>query len=69
MRASRITHMIDAGKPLAEIEAFADHANPSTTIGYFTRRKGDERNGALVDKTDKLFKDVADGWINEGEQA
>lgn len=62
MRASRITHMIDAGEPLAEIQAFADHADPSTTIGYFTRRKAAERNARLVDATDDLFTDVASRW-------
>ena len=63
MRASRITHMIDAGEPLAEIQAFADHADPSTTIGYFTRRKAAERNARLVDATNDLFTDVTGHWI------
>ena len=62
MRASRITHMIDAGEPLAEIQAFADHADPSTTIGYFTRRKAAERNARLVDATNDLFTDITDRW-------
>jgi site-specific recombinase XerD len=66
MRASRITHMIDAGEPLAEIQAFADHADPSTTIGYFTRRKAAERNARLVDATDDLFTDVAGRWVSPG---
>lgn len=69
MRASRITHMIDDGEPLAEIQAFADHADPSTTIGYFTRRKAAERNGRLVDSTDDLFTDITDQWINAKESA
>ena len=63
LRASRITHMIDDKEPLAEIQAFADHADPSTTIGYFTRRKATERNGRLVDAADELFADVAARWI------
>jgi site-specific recombinase XerD len=62
MRASRITHMIDAGEPLAEIQAFADHADPSTTIGYFTRRKAAERNARLVDATNDLFTDITSRW-------
>ena len=64
MRASRITHMIDAGEPLAEIQAFADHADPATTIGYFTRRKAAERNARLVDATNDLFTDLTGRWIN-----
>jgi site-specific recombinase XerD len=62
LRASRITHMIDAGEPLAEIQAFADHADPSTTIGYFTRRKAAERNARLVDATNDLFAGVTSRW-------
>jgi integrase len=62
LRASRITHMIDAGEPLAEIQAFADHADPATTIGYFTRRKAAERNARLVDATDELFPGVTGRW-------
>jgi integrase len=62
MRASRITHMIDAGEPLAEIQAFADHADPATTIGYFTRRKASERNARLVDATNDLFTDLTARW-------
>lgn len=62
MRSSRITHMIDAGEKLAEIQAFADHADPSTTIGYFTRRNASQRNSRLVDEADALFVSVANRW-------
>nr|WP_024067046.1 tyrosine-type recombinase/integrase [Streptomyces sp. F2]AHC28125.1 phage integrase family protein [Streptomyces sp. F2] len=62
LRASRITHMIDANESLAEIQAFADHADPATTIGYFTRRKATERNGLLVDKAEAMFTGVAARW-------
>jgi site-specific recombinase XerD len=64
LRASRITHMIDAGEPLAEIQAFADHADPATTIGYFTRRKAAERNARLVDAAEELFTGVTGRWIS-----
>jgi integrase len=64
LRASRITHMIDAGEPLAEIQAFADHADPATTIGYFTRRKAAERNARLVDAAGELFTGVTDRWAS-----
>ena len=64
LRASRITHMIDAKEPLAEIQAFADHADPSTTIGYFTRRKATERNTKLVDAAEQLFTGVAARWTS-----
>lgn len=68
MRASRITHMIDDKEPLAEIQAFADHADPVTTIGYFTRRQATERNGRLVDDADAMFATVAARWTTtEGD--
>jgi integrase len=64
LRASRITHMIDAGEPLAEIQAFADHADPATTIGYFARRRAAERNARLVDAANDLFPGVASRWAS-----
>ncbi|MFJ9633853.1 tyrosine-type recombinase/integrase [Streptomyces sp. NPDC101175] len=58
LRASRITHMLDAGEPLAEVQAFADHDNPATTVGYWNRRKKGERNAAHVDAAEALFGDI-----------
>lgn len=60
LRASRITHMLDAGEPLAEVQAFADHDNPATTVGYWNRRKKGERNAAHVDAAEALFTGIAD---------
>ncbi|MFC5802826.1 tyrosine-type recombinase/integrase [Streptomyces formicae] len=58
MRASRITHMLDAGVPLAEVQAFADHDNPATTVGYWNRRNKGQRNAAHVDAAEAVFADV-----------
>ena len=58
-RASRITHMLDAQIPLAEVQAFADHANPATTIGYWERRDQARRSAAHVDQAISLFDHVA----------
>lgn len=55
LRASRITHMLDAGEPLAEVQAFADHDNPATTVGYWKRRQKGERNAAHVDAAEAVF--------------
>lgn len=60
LRASRITHMLDAGEPLAEVQAFADHDNPATTVGYWNRRKKGERNMAHVDAAEAVFAGIAD---------
>jgi site-specific recombinase XerD len=60
LRASRITHMLDDGEPLAEVQAFADHDNPATTVGYWNRRKKGERNAAHVDAGEALFMGILD---------
>ncbi|MCT9078789.1 tyrosine-type recombinase/integrase [Streptomyces fulvoviolaceus] len=62
LRASRLTHMIDDKEPLAEVQAFADHSDPATTIGYFTRRQASERNGRIVDEADAMFTRVVARW-------
>ncbi|MBB1256470.1 tyrosine-type recombinase/integrase [Streptomyces sp. OF3] len=58
LRASRITHMLDDGVPLAEVQAFADHDNPATTVGYWKRRNTGQRNAAHVDAAEELFANV-----------
>jgi site-specific recombinase XerD len=63
LRASRITHMVDAGVPLAEVQAYADHADPSTTIGYVERRHADSRNQRLASDAVDLLGDVLDRWV------
>lgn len=70
LRASRITHMLDAGEPLAEVQAFADHDNPATTVGYWNRRKKGERNAAHVDAAEALFAGLTDRFrpdVKEGQ--
>ncbi|MER7154974.1 tyrosine-type recombinase/integrase [Streptomyces lydicus] len=59
LRASRITHMLDAHVDLAEVQAFADHDNPATTVGYWNRRNKGQRNMAHVDAAEAVFADVA----------
>lgn len=58
LRASRITHMLDDGVPLAEVQAFADHDNPATTVGYWDRRNKGQRNAAHVDAAEAVFAGV-----------
>lgn len=38
LRASRLTHMHDAGTPVDEIQKYADHAAIETTLRYIRRR-------------------------------
>ncbi|MFJ9845882.1 tyrosine-type recombinase/integrase [Kitasatospora sp. NPDC101155] len=58
LRASRITHLLDDGVDLVEVQAFADHDNPATTVAYRERRRKHERNAALVDAGSALFEGI-----------
>jgi site-specific recombinase XerD len=60
LRASRITHMLDDHVDLAEVQAFADHDNPATTVGYWKRRNKGQRNATHVDAAEALFGDITD---------
>jgi site-specific recombinase XerD len=60
LRASRITHMLDDHVDLAEVQAFADHDNPATTVGYWKRRNKGQRNAAHVDAAEALFGEITD---------
>lgn len=57
LRVSRLTHMHDDKTPLEEIQEFADHDDPATTLSYIRRRGDQERRarhaGAGVDKISK----------------
>lgn len=66
MRASRITHMLDDGVPLAEVQAFADHDNPTTTVGYWNRRNKGQRNMAHVDAAEAVFAGVVPKYLASG---
>lgn len=63
LRASRVTHMVDAGVPLAEVQAYADHADPSTTIGYVERRHADARNERLAAGGADALGDALTPWL------
>lgn len=58
LRASRITHMLDDHVDLAEVQAFADHDNPATTVSYWKRRNKGLRNAAHVDAAEAVFADI-----------
>jgi hypothetical protein len=50
--------MLDDHVDLAEVQAFADHDNPATTVGYWKRRNKGQRNAAHVDAAEALFGDI-----------
>lgn len=58
LRASRITHMLDAHVDLVEVQAFADHDNSNTTVAYWKRRNKGQRNAAHVDAAELVFANV-----------
>ncbi|MFI0351963.1 tyrosine-type recombinase/integrase [Actinomadura sp. 9N407] len=64
-RASRITHMLDAQIPIADVQEFADHANPATTIGYWERRHQARRAASHVDQAAALFDGVSGPYHQE----
>jgi site-specific recombinase XerD len=55
LRASRLTHMLDDRVPLAEVQAYADHDDPATTVGYRERRLAAQRNERLAAGGARLF--------------
>lgn len=63
LRASRITHMLDDEVPLAEVQQFADHDNPATTVGYWERRNKDQRNTKHVDDGAALLDGLLGRWL------
>lgn len=64
LRASRITHMLDAKVPLAEVQQFADHDNPATTVGYWERRNKDQVNSQHVEDGAEVLAGVLDRWAS-----
>lgn len=47
LRATAITTLLDASKPLQEVQEWAAHADASTTRGYWERRNSLRRDAAL----------------------
>ncbi|BFP50046.1 hypothetical protein KCMC57_64140 (plasmid) [Kitasatospora sp. CMC57] len=62
LRASRITHMLDDGEPLEEVQAYANHKDPKTTIAYRERRQAGKRDAVLADKGAAVLADVRPSW-------
>jgi site-specific recombinase XerD len=65
MRASRITHLLDDGVDLVEVQAFADHENPATTVGYRERRNKHERNATLSDAGAAVLEGIRPAWLSD----
>ncbi|MFH8642041.1 tyrosine-type recombinase/integrase [Streptomyces goshikiensis] len=63
LRVSRLTHMHDDGTPLEEIQEFAGHDDPATTLSYIRRRGDQERRARhAVAGVDKISKQLG-RWL------
>ncbi|WP_166625836.1 tyrosine-type recombinase/integrase [Streptomyces sp. VN1] len=64
LRVSRLTHMHDDGTPLEEIQEFAGHDDPATTLSYIRRRGDQERRARhAAAGVDKIGKQLG-RWLN-----
>ncbi|MFJ6481140.1 tyrosine-type recombinase/integrase [Streptomyces sp. NPDC091682] len=64
LRASKLTHMHDDGVPLEEIQQFADHADPATTLGYIRQRDDEGIKARNAAASVDLYRHVLDRWTS-----
>ncbi|WP_432034451.1 tyrosine-type recombinase/integrase [Streptomyces antibioticus] len=69
LRASKLTHMHDAGVPLEEIQQYADHADPATTLGYIRQRDDEAVKARNAAASVDLYRHVLDRWTTTDETA
>jgi integrase len=63
LRASRLTHMHDANEKLEDIQAYADHADPATTLRYIERRDEDKKRASQAAAGVDLFSSQFSRWL------
>ncbi|GHI97991.1 tyrosine-type recombinase/integrase [Streptomyces olivaceus] len=63
LRVSRLTHMHDDGVPLPEIQEFAGHRDPATTLTYIRRRGDAERRARHAAAGVAKFRPHLDRWL------
>ncbi|KOU99091.1 tyrosine-type recombinase/integrase [Streptomyces sp. XY533] len=69
LRASRLTHMHDQDVPLEEIQRYADHADPATTLGYIRQRDDEGLKARLAAASVDLYRHVLDRWtVSQGDR-
>jgi len=61
MRATAITALLDQGTPVQEVQAFAGHADPKTTTGYWERRNGVTRDRVLSERLARQLDEIDAG--------
>ncbi|MER6844874.1 tyrosine-type recombinase/integrase [Streptomyces platensis] len=68
LRASKLTHMHDAGTPVEEIQEYADHAAIETTLRYIRRRDGDALKAKHAAAAVAVYDHLVDRFVVAGGQ-
>lgn len=68
LRASKLTHMHDAGTPVEEIQEYADHAAIETTLRYIRRRESGTRKAKHAAAAVKVYDHLVDRFVPREEQ-
>jgi len=63
LRASKLTHMHDAGTPLDEIQEYADHAAVETTLRYIRRRDASARRAKHAASAVAVYDRLVDRFL------
>lgn len=63
LRASKLTHMHDAGVPVEEIQEYADHAAIETTLRYIRRRDDSARKAKHAASAVAVYDHLVDRFL------
>lgn len=63
LRASKLTHMHDAGEPVEEIQEYADHAAIETTLRYIRRRDSSARKAKHAAAAVAVYDRLVDRFV------
>lgn len=68
LRASKLTHMHDAGVPVEEIREYADHAHIETTLRYIRSRDTDALKAKHAAAAVAVYDHLVDRFVDAGGQ-
>ncbi|MFM9373293.1 tyrosine-type recombinase/integrase [Streptomyces sp. Da 82-17] len=63
LRASKLTHMHDAGVPVEEIQEYADHSVIETTLGYIRRRDAGARKATHAEAAVAVYDHLVERFV------
>jgi len=63
LRASKLTHMHDAGTAVEEIQEYADHAAIETTLRYIRRRDDSARKARHAAAAVAVYDHLVDRFV------